>query len=214
MINWISKNNKPIPRYMRHNAGRANKYNVTAMMYWIEKRTSQIPEFLIHNKLICDKLGCTCMYYLFRNRKTTIPKNITHSYDYENFERLTPLDYKRKFFDCHETKQVSLPKKTKCTVCEKMFYCPCQDELSIRPKYRTCVINNGKIYPQSMLDSDCKLIHMCSYSCGKKYQKKQEDEWKAKGYNVVHIGEYSLTYYKDSMTEEEALAKLRESIKI
>ena len=51
----------------------------------------------------------------------------------------------------------------KCDTCKKRIKCECLKEQNIKLKYRTCALTED--YPRSLLDRECRLIHICSEKC-------------------------------------------------
>lgn len=93
----------------------------------------------------------------------------------------------------------------RCHICDKMVLCLCSGEMKYGPKKRTCFL--AKIYPCVNYFRD-DYIHICSKVCDEKFN----DATKEEGLKEVFIGQYSLKYNPEMMSEEEALKSLRDYI--
>lgn len=62
-----------------------------------------------------------------------------------------------------------IPSLKQCCICNLPVYCKCNDELNIKPKYKTCAMNDID-YPQAMINHVGAEIHLCSVNCNDLYK--------------------------------------------
>jgi hypothetical protein len=90
----------------------------------------------------------------------------------------------------------------KCDVCQKKIYCLCPFEGGLPPKQKTCFV--GKHYPCINILAD-EPVHICTPACSDKFENRLFES----GLRKATLGNYTLTYDPNGISEDEAMNRLR-----